>query len=1027
MMSPIYECPACGRKLRWGEQISPPKRCPYCGTLLEAGPWKGEPERVEGAEGVPAGAEPEAGEELAVEGEALPAEEEEAAPVSEPHAPPGLGTGSFVLCAWLTAASFAAGVLAVASGVAYLLAGQVGSALRGPAVGLGLSVGLGLLAVVLAQRRPLGPLGRKAVALAGMAVCAAMLLDGAVRLVVVLWRGLPRFHVPGEAALYVFLAFVGAVIFWESLRGMRWACRCVAVSACVLVAIMAVGLTVGAGPRLLSSLVPTGLALPQVVALAAVGALALAGGGTLVHGVFSGSGERRRLLPSIVLLALMACAAGYAAWQGAAQHMVPLSFGCLAAGIAPVLIGGVIAAWVSRGSPQEDLAQCVRFGWLLCVPGALALLVVWLPAALRREPLEAWCVGAGAFCIVLAAWFGRQRRPWFARWALVPAVILGVLLVSALDPLRARFSASGLASARFLGGTAVVILWSVLVATITFAAAGLAATARRVPLPSGVRTDSNIFHTCGWMCSGLLLVVCYVARAGRPELAQGLRESLAALGAALSEIAHVVAGPGPAQALRIVLTKVGGAVFGGGWVTFVGVAAALCVVLAVHVASGARRRWAGYLVLLLWGIVTALGALVALALAGRLFWSPPVEDMGTPLGRLLAGHLSARLLLLALLLALLWRFVDGLRTMYADVSAGPGLQPAREPAAPAARRATRFSELNAFGMLACVAGLVLALMLGVSVSSEAVFFHVGRYWAALSYGFVFVAARVGLRAAEWSGVAFSAGVVMLMLLALHEETRGGRVGAYPWVAALWTGILAWLATLLMSEFRSATSYWPARPGERFALIAVGFVWLVLAITTVALWWHWWSLKRRQRRVTQSDKDSGVRRQVSGSARSLGSVGLCVSLTLGVVILYSALGTYSGCRHLLLRMESGLTSGTASAAFFVDGLRTVLEGSNLLRIGAIALMALSACLLVVHYISQFGFRWAAAVATGLWGALSLLAIFLLGRLVNLSTAGQWDVGELLLVLVAVAAIAGMLLATFKSLVALLSTHHVEEGA
>jgi len=613
--------------------------------------------------------------------------------------------------------------------------------------------------------------------------------------------------------------------------------------------------------------------------------------------------------------------------------------------------------------------------------------------------------------VVLAAWFGRQSVPWIARWALAPAVVLAVLLLCGLGPLRSRFLAIGLVSAQLLDGTPVLVLWSVLVAGAALGVAGLVVTARRVGLPSGKRADSQLLYSCGWMASGALLVLCYVARAGNPELVGAVKASLSPLKAGISDILSVMVGARVAQVLLGAMTGAVATIFGGGWVAFLIVVAALSVVLVVHVASGGGCRWCRYVALALWGVLTAVGVLLTLGLAGRLFWGAPAEAMATPAGKWLAGHLWGRLLLLALFVGILWRFVDGLGAMYAEASAEPK---------PAAQRTPAPSELNSLGMLAGVAGLVLALMLGLSVSGEAVFYQIGRYWESLSGGFALAAVQVGDRSVYWSGAAVSAGAVVLMLVALHEETRQGRVSAYPWVAAVWGGLLAWLAALWAGRLRAFAAAWPKPPGERFALVAMGFIWLVLAITTVALWWRWWALERLRRRrgVALRPDDSGVETVVSASARSLGSVGLCVSLVLGALILYSALWTYSRDGESLRRMEAGVTKGLTSVAFFIDHLRTQLESSNLLRASAIALAALCAGLLIVHYIAQFGLRWAGAAATGLWSALLLVGVFLLGRLINFDTVGQWDVAELLTVLIAVAALGGVLTATARAWAALL---------
>jgi len=1006
-MTPIYQCPRCNRKLRTPAGVTATE-CPYCGSPLE--------DAGAGRRGETLSIAPVTGEEVAD------------APAREPAGREVAGAAGSGLFFWLTLTGSVAAVLAVCGIVASVMAGALWPPVARPAASLVVSFLVLVLAALLGRGWPAGRLSRRVLALLGLLLCLVVLVEAAIRMGIYAAGEFPAIRLPGLQVLRGFVGLAGVLIFVAFLKGRSWARRSVAASFCALLVLGAVRLGAAYGVPLLVQGVEPGFGLPEAGLL-----LAVLLGGVGLASAFLGAVRRgfsvRVHLPwavfSFVIMVVAAALFCYrlgelVQWQRAGVWLVVFSLGSVCAGLLPVVLIGVISAWRSRGGLREDALGCARFGWSLAVPGVVALLALWLPTALCLGRFELWVLVGGLVSLLLAAWAGVRPKSWIARWALAPGVVGATVVLCGLASLRARFVAGGPVLAGMLGEAAATFLWCVLVIPAILAVGGLAAALRQEQRPSGLRADSHLIHTPGWTLSAVLLMLCYFARAGKPEVAQSIRNALGGLGGGFSDVLEVIAGPAITGVISGAFERLSDIIFAGWWLSFSAVVLALLLVLAVHLGSSAGSRWCTYVVVVLWAAATVAGACLALLLTARLFWQPEPVTVGTPVGRLLAGRLEARLLLLALLVGLVWRFSDALRAVGHEVRGGGEVRRPKSGATGVRRRETHFAQLMNLGMFACAAGLVLALVLGLSVSAEAVLFQLEKFADRLTETLALLAARAGIFSMYWKGWAFCVGAILFMLVALHEETRRGLVSAYPWVAAVWTALLAWLGVVGWRQVQASS--WPVPEGKQFVLVALGFVWLVLVITVLALWRRWWLLLRRKR------QRGGVNpRGVSSSARSLGSLGLCLSLALAGMVLYSALSCSPACVGTLRRMEAGLSSGASSVALFIGELKLRLEGSKVLEAGAMALGGFSLALLILHFAAQYGFKWAGVATTALWSGVLVFSIGLFGHATNFGTLGQWEAGEVLTVLVLGAAVLAVMSATVSSWLTLLGPAQSQRGS
>ena len=1031
-MSPIYYCPECDRKNLVPPETSGPIRCRFCGATLDqenraegTDVEEGDADEVTPSQDlelekppVPTEPEPEREEEEETEeSKEVEAEEESGRQV---------GTGGAFLSFWAGLTGSLGCVWSLAAAFSLLLAGQSELAATGQVIMASASLAVILATLLTFRYGSVGPMFGGILAMFGVLLCLGLLVESAVSLGSEI-SNIEALALHTSVVARGFVGLAGLLIFCIFVRGGGWARRSVALT---LLCVLVVGIALW-GNQAAAAVRGELRALEPLRAQFVPLMVALLGGFMVALSVARAARSEHlgvsHVIGSMAGLLVAGSAAAYTCyslssdmdWQVAAQRTVQIAWPLVAAAVVPVMLAAMGWAWGTRAGIGKDALNCSRFGWGLAFPATAIAVALWLPSALSQGQFEAGVVAFGGIAVLLAAYIGLRRDPWIARWVLVPAILGSVALLGSMGAFRAGMVPQTSWVGRILGSGPGIFLWLLVVVPVILATGGLAVATRVARGPHAHRADANIIHTTGWMISATVLLLVYVVAAGTPTLAEGVRSSLGAVGQRVAEALRVMTGNDIAGAVSGGFSRLESMIFAGGWGIRAVAAVVMVVALAVHIASRHGSRWCSRLVIVLWALITA--ALVALtAVAGArlfsptaaggfmVFSSPSVDHLSTAWGKTMATSLTLRLLVVALLLGLLWRLCDSVRGVHRMTTRTAEDPQAKAPSKPL------FGSLGSLGILACIAGLILAVMLGVDVSSEAVFFHLEQIAVDLRSTFVFGAANAGVFAATSIGGAFCVAATLVMLIALHEETRRGRITAYPWVALLWLGVLARLG--LSGYGRLSAMAWPVPPGARLAIVVIGLLWLILLVFTLALIRRWIVLVREEGRY---NLETAVTGRVSSSAKTLGAVGLTVSITAAVIGVYMVLVSYPELARRLQTMERGLERASALVMNAVKGWRGQLQESNLLTVAAAGVGLVSVALLILHFLAQHGVRWAGVATTALWSGASVAGIGLFGRMVDFRRFGEWELGELMGALAAAIVIVAVLAATASSWVQLVS--------
>ena len=1015
------------------EQITPaedgrlPDVCPSCGAPLSvlsledivgAEARAGEPATEESQESPPGGPEGSTRPADMATGSALPAESERAGRAA--------ATGARLLCFWTALTGVFGLVCAAASLVSFLSGGEATAVLGGSLLVLVCALPLLALSALYGLRFGAAVVSSRAAGAFGLLVCAAALVESVARGCAGLFASGVSSGPSSQLMFSGYAALIGCAVFLRFLGGRAWASRSAAISLFVFVLSLFVPWEAGYNLPGIVARLPLSLS-PLEGSLLAFAAVCAAGCGLVAVRLRRGAALSRNELFFISLSFILASVAiGVGArlmsselgTHAAGVRLLVVGALCEAAGFLPVLLTGTGAAWRSRGEFKDDLRDLGRFGWLMVALGAAAFSLVWLPRMVGRGPFDIWVTALGALAVIIAAWLGTRREPWIARWAVAPVVGAAVIVLAGPGVLLSHFDAAGLIAARAMGGWTGVFVWLAFVVPAVLGAGGVCLASRELRAEGGrscLQTDANIVLTAGWATAWLMLALCVVARTAAPDLASAMLSSVARLGRLGGDVFYVAAGPYVASWVSAAGRSVIDLMFLGGAGGFALLVAALTCVLVLHVGATWGNRWCGNGVGILWSMAVGLFVVLTLACAAGLFRTMKPEVFDTGIGRLCARHVAARYALLVLLFALTFRFWDGARALVrlARPVAGGEPGPGEE-----ARRGedSRFSHLMNFGLLLSVVGAVLALLLGAGMWTESVLYQLGKVGNAWARSAALLASSAGVLAAHWWPVGCAVACIPMLLMAMHEETRRGRTGAYPWVAAFWTLLLLWATGRAVRHVLALG--WPSEAGQFPVIAALTFLWLAMALTTVALWRDWRQLTRPEEGTRRSSASGRRGPRAGAAARGLGRVGFFLGCTFAVMVLYNVVWSLPGGAPRLEVMKRGLMRLIDSVAFSVDYLEARLDGRNMRGALALALGVVSAALMVMHYLAQHRFRSVRLAVTAVWTVLVLCGVAAFGQLVDVRSAGSWDAGQVLGALALGSAIGGGLTAVARSWVALL---------
>ncbi len=895
----------------------------------------------------------------AVEDKPLPGGETVERPIAELVGPEALPAASLWLARWLLFCGIGAGALAVAGVAAALLHGVGHIAWRGGLFALDCAVVILVIRAYLVASTPARTVCHRVFSLAGLGAAAF-----AIQLITV--RSAARF-IFGEAPpsvlthffIFGLLGLAGCIVFVQCLREVRWACRVAAVSSLIF-ALLVLFRALSAG-----DLFGGRASLSELTAAAHVPPL---GATILLAAAFAFAWERLRTAPrrlKVPLIALiLAALAGAGGWLGfclesrggaeAAFRGLWLSSACWEVlALLPVCVAGMWLAWRRRGHLESDALAAGHLIWVLVVLGALACVSLWLPARLGGDRLGMAVLGAGVVAAVLGAWLGATQGDWFSRWALLPAGALVVGVLCALGPLLRLAAEQG-----GLWRAITAFLWAVLVVGLALACGGLAVRRRRLRMenrPPSLWIDASALAMAGLVGSTFVLWVIFGLGAGAPAVSAKLADLLRGGLAHAEDVLTLAGGRALAARLPEAVPAVAGMTGPLGLV--------FLVVLTVHLLAAARVRWMLYCLAFFYGTAVALGAVLALGLATRLFFPPGEPLLRTTAGRLTALYFPVRLVATAAVVALVARVGEAVVSVLRLCTRphrrpGRGLVPMPREETGGDFGETHLSFLVRVGTIAGAAGLVGGLMLNPHPAVRQVLRTASEAWRNWSVPVAVLAGRAGQLTTQWLAYALAAGLAAYLLLMLSQEGRKGRLAAYPLLGAFWAIVVAYLAAAWMRSARSMVGG-GLMPSVTAAVTALP--WVALLCATVFLWARWWRLSAPTSALTGQMKDPSPQK---ASAGALGALGLALCLAGVGAMVHGALGSVPGYAAVVDRLTQGAIALAEQCLANVVAL-TAHWGRNELSAFSLALMAASAVVLVIHLLAQRSLRTWRALLLGIW--------------------------------------------------------------
>ncbi len=966
--------------------------------------------------------------------------------------------GARWLARWLLMTGSLALAMAGSAIVLALLRGARPVAWREPLLALYCAIIVLVVRSFLTGGVPAPLVCRRVLAVSGLATAALATFAVVLRSTGQFIHGVPLSQVLTELLAFGILGLAGCAIFFECLRERAWACRTVAAATAVFLLIcIRWGAGAGATWREAVDWSTDNRAAAAMAAgagLLAAGCLVVSRG----RGRAGSSGRRLWSLSAGASILVLLLAAATLAWDAAMRHgagraavqAARVATLCGAAGLAPLLLGGLVLSWRRRGPLSQDLRDATGLAWsLVTVAGAtglavwllvnageqrlelqlvaaiavtlmvgawlmhrpvlslvaLGLLMVWLPLREDVARLEMVLISAGVLSAMTVAWYGREGRGWVTHWALMPAVALTVAVLCSLQALTAVADQAGSAAwsgaNASAGGTYLVLrralaifLWCQLSMGLCLAAAGLIVERHADRSRHAARAhhqDVRLLCGSGWIIAALALAALFAFRAAATDVAAELRSAAGTVSSLVRDLLVLGAGRRMLRTAADVLTPVAAAAR-----TSLGAAVvvtALASVLVVHVVAAGWRRWALRAVAVIWTPVLCVGSAFALVCASRLLLPPDGSAFTTALGRALGTHFVGRALFLAVLVVVLVRLWEALGTA---VRAAPPVADAGVRGADATDRATsaHLRFLVGVGVVAGLAGLALSLLLhSAPVGEETAFGFtpVSEFTALATRAGAAGASlclQVGRLCVAWQGYAAAVMLTLFLLLVLHVEARAGRAEVLPVVAWLWLGLLTVLIAGWAAEVRSAPR--PISPGLMGALVGILVLLLMLAGGVFSLLRVWWRLRR------QGSPDPAHQRGPDGrgAARSLGTLGVALTLAAGAAVAHGALAGGQVYDRQLALVVAGGSELADQLATLAARIQLWLKVRNDLDFGALALATVSGALLLLHVLARSGARWARAAVCALWAATALGVLGALIYMAHRNTLGQWSEWQIL---------------------------------
>jgi hypothetical protein len=939
-------------------------------------------------------------------------------PLAELLPPPGAAPATRWLEHWLLLTGAVAVALALASIGTSLLPDIRPAGWKAALLAFNGAVVVLVVRSLLVAGMPVRRLCHGVFSVSGIAVGAAVALGSLLRSAVRFVHGESLSGLLTDLCVLGMAGLAGCMVFAQCLRGRSWACRTAAVSALVF-AILAV-LQPFTGSALLAHpglpLASPGRHWPWLVAVGASGA-----GYVLARMVL---GTRRSppwaswVIKGGWLIALKGVAvllavqlAGEFGRTGAALRLWTAAAAWQAAALLPVLLWGVWTSWRQRGDLQSDICESARFAWSLAALAGMACLVLWLPSSLHTSNLELLLVCAGIFAAIAGAWLADKHGAWMIRWALIPTAGVAVAALCALQDLLDLAHRVGppRSSVWALG---VAYLWCLLAAGLSFAASGLLLMRHRSRTESPewvLAEDAHLLCFTGMLLSGTGLGVLFALAVGQPAAVAGLKSVLQGATAVVKDLIALGVGVRAADSLAGVWRIVGE---GWGGIAAASLSAVLLAIMLVHLVAGSRVRWGLHLVVGLW--VPPIGAVLLYALLygfGLLVpvWQPRLATLP---GRFLGSHLFARVLFFALLVGLVARYVEAMRSTALACQPGHGrrlLDRLRAvPADAGPSGGPHLSFLVCLGVLLSASGLAFALVLGLGPHVQATLTQLARLATGCAHMALGFCLLIGRAAGQWHGYAAAATLVLFMLVCVHEECRRGRFGVYPLVGTFWILLLLPLAVLWGSAVRVRPT--PPSSGRIPALAIIAVLLVVLFVAAVALLVRWW------RGDGPDGEEAGhlPSSQVSWAAHSLGVLGLVLCVVAGAAVLHGALAGNPAYYGQFVRAANTSVLLLEGATARMDALIRALESQGNLTLAAVTVAIASGAVLALHFLARYRITWARTALYVLWFTAALGGAGIVGYMLARQVPGTWPGTQVAIALFLMALVVRTLVALLRRL-------------
>jgi hypothetical protein len=734
----------------------------------------------------------------------------------------------------------------------------------------------------------------------------------------------------------------------------------------------------------------------EMVDLLFVGGLALCAAGLGAHMIARAHGKDVSAVGLVLMTLWVVLLLGAAVWLGQgrrwptglvgqAGRLTHLAVFSVVIGFAVPLLMGVLIVWRGDQPLSEDAAGAIDTGWWAGVAGAALIIGRWFAGGRVGQGPALWLVAGGAVAPVMFAWLGARGKTmecglrhdnWAARWAFLPAIIVVAIALGGLTDTIELVGGwrTNAVDARLAG----LFLWTLLVAWALLATWGLVLEAylSASHQPDSVRAETNLLSRPGMLAAVVGIVLVLIGVGTGPVSGGGLQVFLGGLWAALLDLTEFCGMVVPTRTAGSLLRNIWGAALPGS----AGPAAGLVLLVglfAVHFLASRGTLWARQLMGLLWLPAILVGGFILAGLGTALFHGHADGPWRTGMGNALARNMTVRFVLFGILAATVIRLAGGVRVA---LTVSDGQQGVDEETV----RGEPFRALNVFGMLVLAALLVLCALLMWDSSTEAVFYQLHDLFARGLAEAVAAVRRTSETLTSWPGYVVGTGLMFVVAVLVHEETRRGHLHAYPFVGVAWTGIVVWGAGICWGLFQRMS--WPGEPGMRAVLLLLGILWFVLCVNVLVLWARWWVYRREH-----SDLETRLARKRRGMvpARGLCRMGALGTVVLGTAVFTASFWSRPAAGGWSERGLIGLGELWNQVAFQIEFLRVHLETAGVSGTVLPAACGVLLLLLAAHFLAQMGWRRIRAFILALWTVALLLGVFAFGHLIDFGRMGHFS--------------------------------------